>query len=167
MKAQHLPGSKIDLAAQSPLASLEKCWFTPADPTLLAFIRIVVGCVAFYTALTWGIGLAGYVGPNAWIDAKAAHYMTQEFPFIQVPSTWDPNSVAPPDRGFFYASPFFHVTNPYWLWTIHLSILAVTLLFTIGYQTRITSVLTWLGALCYFSAVNQCCSAPIRCSTCC
>ena len=44
---------------------------------------------------------------------------------------------------------FFHLEDPKWIWTAHVLILAVMLLFTIGFATRITSVLAFLGATCY------------------
>jgi hypothetical protein len=35
------------------------------------------------------------------------------------------------------------------MWVVHGSILTIMFLFTIGFCTRVTSVLTWLGMLCY------------------
>jgi hypothetical protein len=52
-------------------------------------------------------------------------------------------------RGWTIWSVWFHVTDPTWMLVIHTGILAIMFLFTIGFCTRITSVLTWLGALCY------------------
>jgi hypothetical protein len=52
-------------------------------------------------------------------------------------------------RGWDTWSVWFHVTDPTWMLLIHLAVLGVMLLFTVGFCTRITSVLTWLGALCY------------------
>src|SRR5262249_30420951 len=65
-------------------------------------------------------------------------------------SGWDvPYEEKPLDSGFHYASVYFHVTDPAWIWAIHVGILCGMVLFVVGYQTRITSVLAWLGALCY------------------
>lgn len=135
--------------ANPVLRAVDRFWFAPADPTLLGFIRIWVGCVALYTTWTWGIGLMGFVGPDAWVDKNAANYLTQEYVFYGPPLTWDDPNGQLEGKGYYYASPYYHVTTPAWVWTIHLSILAVTLLFTLGYETRITGVLSWLGALCY------------------
>jgi hypothetical protein len=44
---------------------------------------------------------------------------------------------------------FFHVEDPRWIWAVHVGILVVLLLFAIGYATRITSVLAFMGATCY------------------
>lgn len=51
--------------------------------------------------------------------------------------------------GSFRWSIWFHVTNPTAMYLVHLGIIGVMALFTLGLWTRITSVLTWMGALCY------------------
>jgi len=44
---------------------------------------------------------------------------------------------------------WYHVTDPTWMWVVHGCILAIMFLFTIGFCTRVTSVLTWAGMLSY------------------
>src|SRR5262249_41936722 len=44
---------------------------------------------------------------------------------------------------------WLHVTDPGWIRVLHTAVCVVTLLFTIGFCTRVTSVLTWLGAISY------------------
>jgi len=44
---------------------------------------------------------------------------------------------------------WFHVTDPTTMMVIHILIILVTFLFTIGFCTRITSVLTWITSLWY------------------
>jgi hypothetical protein len=131
------------------LRAWEKFWFEPADPTLLGFVRICVGCVALYVLSTWGYGLMSFVGPDGWVDENAGHYLSHQYPFYSQPRDWDNSPGTLVGKGYFLASPYFHVTDPFWVRTIHLAIVVATFLFTIGYQTRITSVLAWLGALCY------------------
>jgi hypothetical protein len=46
-------------------------------------------------------------------------------------------------------SVWFHVTDPFWMVVTHVTILVIVFLFTIGFCTRLTSVLAWAGALCY------------------
>ena len=55
----------------------------------------------------------------------------------------------PYTKGHHYYSPFFHTQTPTAVNIIHGLHLLVILLFTIGYQTRVTSVLTWLAGLAY------------------
>jgi hypothetical protein len=149
MKAATLTAPHVDDPKHPVLRAWEKFWFDPADPTILALMRIGIGCVALYTVITWGIGLMGFVGPDAWIDKNAVHFMTQWFPFYSPPTSWSSPEGSIEARGHFFASPYFHITDPGWIWTLHLAIIAVMILFIIGYQTRITSVLAWLGALSY------------------
>jgi hypothetical protein len=52
-------------------------------------------------------------------------------------------------QGHWYYSPYFYVTDVRILWLIHSLHLLVIVLFTIGFCTRVTSVLTWLAALAY------------------
>lgn len=50
---------------------------------------------------------------------------------------------------------YYHVEDPKWIWVIHLSIMVVMLLFTVGLWTRVTSVLTWIGSLMYLHRIMQ------------
>ncbi len=52
-------------------------------------------------------------------------------------------------KGFAAFSLWFHVTDPTWMLVLHIGILAVILMFTVGFCTRITAALTWLGAISY------------------
>jgi hypothetical protein len=149
MKAASLQTRNFDEPSIPALRAWEKFWFEPADPTLLGFIRIWVGCVALYAVLTWGYGLMGFVGPDSWVDRYAGRYLTHEYPFFTQSTDWDNSPGTEVGKGYFLASPFYHVTDPFWVRVIHLAIVLATILFTIGYQTRITAVLAWLGALCF------------------
>ncbi|HMC64550.1 MAG TPA: hypothetical protein VKI65_06400, partial [Gemmataceae bacterium] len=46
---------------------------------------------------------------------------------------------------------WFHVTDPSAVLAVHIGILVVMFLFTIGFCTRVTSVLTWLAAISYIN----------------
>lgn len=59
----------------------------------------------------------------------------------------DPRMVV--TRGRPIWSVWFHVIDPFWMSVVHGGILTCAFLFLIGFGTRITSVLTWFGALCY------------------
>jgi hypothetical protein len=58
----------------------------------------------------------------------------------------DPRQV---DPGAYVWSVWFHVTGPGWMVFVHCLILLAMLLFMVGFCTRITAVLAWLGALSY------------------
>jgi hypothetical protein len=52
-------------------------------------------------------------------------------------------------RGYKAWSIWYHITDPTWMMVVHVGILVTMFLFTIGFCTRITSVLTWMAALSY------------------
>jgi hypothetical protein len=73
------------------------------------------------------------------VRAELLHYM----------ETWggDPRLVA--HRGQPVFSVWFHITDPFTMWVVHLTALFVMLLFTLGLWTRVTSALTWALTLSY------------------
>lgn len=50
------------------MRSWEQFWFTPADPTLLALIRVSCGLLVAYTLLIYGFTLQEFMGEHAWHD---------------------------------------------------------------------------------------------------
>ena len=52
-------------------------------------------------------------------------------------------------QGYYSFSIWFHVYDPVWMIVTQSLIVVITLLFAIGFCTRITSVLTWLAAVSY------------------
>lgn len=65
----------------------------------------------------------------------------------------DPNRVYA--RGNYTWSIFFHVTDPTAMLIIHLAFIGIMIMFAAGLFTRVTSILTWLAALCYVHRTNQ------------
>jgi hypothetical protein len=127
-------------------------WFKPIDPTGLGFMRILCGLLVLYVHLVYSYDFYSYVGPNSWLDVPTQNYLRHETLIEHVPTSWtdqqqfvDPNEA----RGEYLWSIYFHVQDPAWLVVIHVGILAVMLLFTLGLWTRVTSVLAWMGAMQY------------------
>lgn len=142
----------------TPVRGWDRFFFNPADPTSLGLMRICTGIIILYVHLVYSMGLMNYIGPDTWIlnkgwtDKKGEGGVTD---FLsngnawQAPSwTWD-DGKGEIVKGQTLWSIYFHVEDPTWLWVIHLAIGVVMILFTIGLWTRVTSVLTWLGALMY------------------
>ena len=50
------------------LRSWEQFWFTPADPTLWALIRVTCGVLVTYTLVIYGLTLQEFMGEYAWHD---------------------------------------------------------------------------------------------------
>jgi hypothetical protein len=144
-------------------------WFTPADPTVLGMIRICCGLVVFYVHFAYSYDLQAFFGADAWLSLERINVLRREMPWVGPATGWE-QPVTPParndqEREFIkrwgvhpsqvvdYGQPlwsiWYHVTDPTWMWVTHGCILAAMFLFTIGFCTRVTSVLTWLGMLCY------------------
>src|SRR5207245_3447491 len=65
-------------------------------------------------------------------------------------SRWDGvNPRAAHARGYEAFSIWYHVTDPTGMMIVHTGVLVVMFLFTIGFCTRVTSILSWLGGLSY------------------
>ena len=134
-------------------------FFSPTDPTTLGLIRIATGILILYVHLAYCIGLSDYLGPYAWVRNDYANYLRHEFPLPGPSSDWK-DLPWESNGGVYHGqqttwSIYFHVEDPKWLWAIHISILVIMLLFTLGLWTRLTSVLTWLGAMMYIQRLQN------------
>ncbi|HEY7423396.1 MAG TPA: HTTM domain-containing protein [Gemmataceae bacterium] len=153
---------------ENPLKTFVHSWdrffFRPADPTTLGLMRICAGILILYVHLIYGIGLMDYLGPDAWVINKGwtdkpgeggvLDFLRGDGNVYQTPSwTWD-DTKGEVVHGQALWSIFYHVEDPFWLWTIHITILVIMFLFTIGLWTPITSVLTWIGALMYIQRLQ-------------
>jgi hypothetical protein len=152
----------------------DRFWFTPADPTLLAMIRICCGLVVFYVHLAYSYDLQTFFGKDAWLNLDMVNRARLQTPWVGPATGWqtlDPQAGhttaeltpeqeqfikrwgAHPDVVMAYGEPlwsiYFDVTEPRWMWVAHGCILTSIFLFTIGFCTRVTSVLSWVGMLCY------------------
>src|SRR5262249_30730831 len=58
-------------------------------------------------------------------------------------------------KGEFTWSIWFHVTDPFAMAVIHSIFIVIMVMFALGLFTRVTSVLTWLAALCYIHRSQQ------------
>ncbi|CAN5301534.1 hypothetical protein BH10PLA2_BH10PLA2_34050 [soil metagenome] len=150
-------------------------WFTPADPTVLGLIRISCGLITLYVHLAYSFDLQQFFGRDAWLNLPLANEYRKEAPWIAPGSDWSESPVPPAlpsdaetrdrvenyakkwgldprlavSQGNAYFSLWFHLTAPWAQSLAHVGILSIMLLFTLGYSTRVTAVLTWLAALSY------------------
>jgi hypothetical protein len=146
-------------------------WFNPADPTPLGLIRILAGSLTFYVVLAYSVDLQELFGKDAWVNQAVSEEFRREVPFVgfsfdwSTPSTWEPphdeyerrymqrwkdvNPLKANVKGQYLWSVWFHVTDPSTMVAVHVGILAVIFLFTVGAATRVTSVLTWFGVVSY------------------
>ncbi len=150
-------------------------WFSPGDPTTLGLIRIFAGLIVLYVHLAYTPDLLSFFGRDAWYSQDMINETRHEAPVLRVPQDWQqPQSAAlmstdadqqtraraymqkwgvHPDmtqaQGSYAWSLWFHVSDPIAMWAVHAATLLAMLLFTVGFCTRVTSVLTWLAALSY------------------
>jgi hypothetical protein len=143
-----VPGSQVENALFRAVRAWDQFWFRPSDPTTLGFIRICAGLIVMYVQLAYSFGLMDYVGPHAWVDTKALHYLSHEGEVYTVPWGWTAEQEVH-SRGQYIWSLYFGVTERRWVYVVHFSLLAAMFLFTIGLWTRVTSALTWIAGMCY------------------
>lgn len=131
------------------LESWNRFWFSPADPINLGLIRLIGGLLVCYIHFCYTFDLMSYIGgEQAWIDPPLAQFFRKDVQIYAMPDDWV-SAAVPVTKGSYAWSIYYHLSDPFWTWTIHFTFLGIMFLFTIGLWTRITSVLTWIGCLCY------------------
>ncbi|MGD0043021.1 MAG: thiol-disulfide oxidoreductase, partial [Isosphaeraceae bacterium] len=99
-------------------------FFTPADPTPLGLIRVVVGLLALWSLIVLGLDLHDYFGSGGWADPSVI-WQTQR---QRQPFAWS----------FWFLVPD-SLLRPVWL-----ACLAILGLYTVGLFSRVTGVLAWV-----------------------
>lgn len=114
--------------------SWNRFWFTPSDPATLGAIRICAGLSLLYVYLACLPDLLSFIGPHSWIDATALQKLSE----------------LPGGGGHRWGwSIYYFVQAPAALWALHVVFLGSIVCFTLGYWTRLMSVLVWAGHLCF------------------
>lgn len=117
------PAGLEPVADRRPAAvrAWDRFFFTPADPTPLALVRIAVGLLLLWSFGWLGTELSSWLGPNGWADPALVEA-------TMPPSAWS-----------------FWLWLPSWLITpvFALGLLAVLAL-TVGLGSPVAAVLTWL-----------------------
>ncbi len=130
-------------------AAWNRFWFTPTDPINLGLARVIGGLLILYVHFCYTFELASYIGGDqAWVDAPLTRYFRKEVPIFVNPDDWV-SGLTEVTRGNYSWSIFYHISDPFWIWTLHFTFLGIMALFTLGLWTRITSVLTWLACINY------------------
>jgi hypothetical protein len=127
-------------------------WFRPADPLPLGVIRVFTGIVILYLHLIYSLDLQSLVSRDGWSNLRddgPMHYLRYEVEFKDVSGNWADYEGAKYAQGQAFWSVYFHITDPGWIVFTHCAFLLVMFLFTIGFATRLTAVLTWVGVLSY------------------
>jgi Vitamin K-dependent gamma-carboxylase len=111
----------------SAVRAWDRFFFTPADPTTLGLIRILLGLLFFWDIAVLGVDLHDYLGSYGWIGPEAVRQYLAE----HAPHAW---------------SFWFYVPDR-WLAPVWACCLLLVFLFAIGFATRITAVLAWAIAI--------------------
>jgi len=120
-------------------------WFTPADPSTLALVRILAGAMLLYTHLVWTIGLDAFFGPRAWISSAAAQQAAE--------LSLGAEALESPRPTSYVWSYFWLLDSPAALWTAHIAALIVFAMLMLGLASRVVSVLAYLAAVSYVNRV--------------
>lgn len=99
-------------------------FFTPADPTALGLIRLVVGLLLLWSLAVYGLDLHAYFGSHGWDDPEIVRVVHRE----QAPWAWS----------------FWFVVPDGLLWPVWAGCLVVAALFAAGLWSRVTAVLAWV-----------------------
>lgn len=123
-------------------------WFTPTDTATLGLIRICTGAMLLYTHLVWSLDLEAFFGPHAWLSTAALDV------FYRGPVPPDAAAQAEHAQSVIYAWSYFRwIDSTLLLWSVHVAALAVFFLLTIGYRSRLMSVLAYLAMVSYVHRV--------------
>jgi uncharacterized membrane protein YphA (DoxX/SURF4 family) len=122
-------------------------WFKPADPTLLGLIRILAGLMLVYTHFVWGLGLESFFGADGWFSSPAAVEFLRSEPYVASDAAGEEAAVQTRRNPYILS---FWWWVPYdWIWYAHGASLVVLVLFTIGFWTRLTAVLSFVVVVSY------------------
>ncbi len=102
----------------------DRFFFTPADPTTLGVLRVLVGAMLTWSVFAYGLDLQGYLGSTGWADPT----VVRQFQMEQRPGSWS----------FWFYVPD-SMLRPVWLGCV-----AILLAFTLGILSRVTAVLAWI-----------------------
>lgn len=78
------------------LRSWEQFWFTPADPSVLALIRITCGIITLYTMFAYSYRLQDHMGEHAWVDLATRMDIVRDRPVASGTLSGEDYIAAPP-----------------------------------------------------------------------
>jgi Vitamin K-dependent gamma-carboxylase len=107
-----------------------KFWFEPTDPMTLGAIRLCTGLVLLDAYIQCTPRLLDFIGPLGWIDGRAVSEL---------------RAAAYRERSWLGASSWFSIQNPLAIWIVHSLFLIAIFCFAIGFLSRMTSILVWIG----------------------
>lgn len=114
-------------------AAWNRFWFQPASPAGVSLLRLLTGTMACWFLLSFIPDLTIWFGADGLLPIDMVRQLTQS-------PTGDWNGRA----SYLYLS-----DDPRWLIAVHVAAMMVAVAFTVGFMTRVTSVLTLIVVLSY------------------
>jgi predicted DCC family thiol-disulfide oxidoreductase YuxK len=99
-------------------------FFTPADPTPLGVLRVVVGLLLLWSLGVYGLDLRAFFGSDGWDDPEVVRLLSGD----RSPAAWS----------------FWMWVPDGLLWPVWAACMVVLALYTAGLWSRVTAVLAWL-----------------------
>lgn len=106
-------------------------WFTPEDPFLLGVMRLLTGWMLTYNLAVWSLDLEAFFSADG-LQPLAAVQELQAGQLVFCFWKWVPDD---------------------WMWTAHWTSVAISVLYFLGFATRVTSVLAFLITISYSQRV--------------
>lgn len=119
---------------QGAIRGWDRFWFTATDPATYCLIRLLAGAMLLYTHAVWTIGLIDFFGPNSWVSKEALDALASDGSGI-----WQ--------MAFSYL--WWISESPALLWIAHGLALVVFAMLTVGWHSRVVSVLAFIIAASY------------------
>src|SRR5262245_54276282 len=79
----------------------ERFWFAPADPTVLALIRICAGVIVTYSMFAYSYRLQDFLGENAWADMEMRGAELRDYPMATYSLDWNRAGLLPEPKNEF------------------------------------------------------------------
>lgn len=117
----------------------DRFWFSTTDPATYCLIRVLAGSMLLYTHAVWTLGLLDFFGPHSWVSKEALDALGANGTRI-----WQ--------MAFSYL--WWISDSPTLLWITHGLALAVFAMLTVGWHSRVVSVLA------FFIAASYCNRSP-------
>jgi hypothetical protein len=115
-----------------PITAWNRFWFLPVDPIGLNAVRVLTGVILLYWLVSFMGEQNSFFGLSGWVDETAIREMSR-LPAEEIPQPISTN------WSLLYLAP-----NATAVTVIYAAAIMVVGLFTLGFATRITGVLTWL-----------------------
>ena len=117
---------------RTAIAGWNRFWFQPSHLETVCLLRVLAGLMLLYTHFVWTFDLSGFFGSRGRVSGEFANAFHQSNSF-----------------GTNFGWSFLFGLDGSTLWVVHVICLVILLAFTLGFLTRITSVLAFLITVSY------------------